>query len=918
MNELIKVINLEKSFYDVLLFKKVNMTILNKGMYGLKGESGSGKSSLLYILSLLDDNYKGNILYQGTSIKEIQNKDKFIANHIGFLFQNPVFFFNMTVEENLSLITSKENKEEINYYLLEVGLKNKKYELVKNLSGGERMRLSLVRALANNPDILFCDEPTGSLSYELGIKIMDLLKKESQRRTVFIVSHDINLLNEYVDYLYELKNQNITLVKENKITDVFAKKEKLESDNKIFFSFILRYIKNSLKSKRLQTFICFLALILCFFTIGFSSLLKNEVSSSIKDSFSSLMEKDQMLLKSNKETSEKAEIISASLNEAEDLISSSAYFYETNYLYSGNFENQFMDANYLAMIGESTIPFYDVGLRSVSEAIYLDDIPLSTKMYPYRITSLDLNEGVLGLRKSDVRKICKGLNLENLDIETLSEYLTYHSIDFCFYFENESWGYKNEILFRLKAFFINDEKIIIAHSNKNYIQDFMEEKMKLPISLELNVNDYLPWTIKRATYIRVRKEDEYNALKEYFSSAYYENYDLTKVEGNLNSTFLSSSYHEGKYILTYAYSGKIPYDDVLKLSKNNTIYNVFPVSSYYPVVEELLVSGFNNSLFITSKENDLDLIIDYYSSLSENVDTLDLSNVNLSETISEGNLITAAMKKGLKLETKKPKLTLGQYPENENEIVISSTLAKKLFSSIEGCLNERVYLSFHSYDSTFLNQFENSSLIVSGVYDSKEERIYQEELWYPIYIVLNYNYPLESIYINTFLIQSEIDIDQLNNTFLDYTFLNPLKEIYASVDEVILMIEILLLVFMILLLVSSLGILFITIEKIMTNAEKEIGLLICVGKKKSSILTMYFTYGISYSFIALIISSLMLMIVNIIIRTVYFNLPFSLNFSVNSFILMGVVFLILTLPLCFLKIILPLKKKSLNLLKRYY
>ncbi len=911
---ILEIKNVTKKFNDILLFEDVNIKFSSCGLYGLQGESGSGKSSFLYLISLLDQYYQGEIIYFGKNIKDIKTKDEFINKHIGFVYQNPIFIPDLTLDDNLALVRNENNVIKIKNLLKTVGLEEAKLKKINMLSGGEKMRLSIVRSLSNNPEILLCDEPTASLNEENAKLIMDILKKESLKRLVIIVSHDQKLLKEYADYIYELKNNKINLIlkKEIKNTPEINEKKTL---NKLKFSFIIKYIFAKFKSKKWQTFICLFTLCISFFTIGFSFLLKEEISSEVKETFSSFMDDDEICLK-GEEIEEKNEINSVSINEAQDVILHSEYFYDCNYLYQGDFENQFKDANYLTLLCENSITFYDVGFRSVIESILISDIPFGDKIYPYRLQNLNFDEGVLGLRNKDIIKICSALDLEEKNVNALSNYLTYHTIDFCFTFQNEDWNYNNEVLFRMRGFFLTNEKIIIAHSEKNYVENFVETKMKLPISTDLKRVEYLPWTIKRATYIRVKKEYEYKALKEYFFSDYYMYYDLKKVTGNLNSSFLDSSYHQGKYILTYASKGKIPYSNIQQMINDKNILNAFPVGKHYPLIKEAMASGFSNSIFLASNQEILFNIENYYSEIKENVDSLDLSKIEFAKNVSYGNLITSALQKGVKLETKKPKLLSGRYPLDENEIMISTILAKKLFKKDYG-VNERIYLMFHDYDEIFLNQFKTSSLIISGVFEDNYEKIYQEEYWYPIFISLNFNYPLEEIYVNSFICRSDLTPNSLNNIYDNYFFEKPLEEIYQSVDSVIEMIQIILNVFYVLIYLISFGILFITLQNIMHEAEKEIGMLKSIGIKKKEVFLQFLTYGSCYTVVALFSSLISLLFINFILRVFYFNLPFT-SLNIKPYLIMIINALILTIPLSVVEIILPLKKDALSLLKRYY
>lgn len=909
MNELLIVKNLTKRIDNNFLLKNVSFSLKQSGFYGLIGESGSGKTTLLYLMGLLDKNYEGKIIYKDLKC----DSSNFIMENIGFVYQSPIFINEMTVLENLDILLNDSNYINALSLLEKVGLDKKHDSKVGSLSGGERMRLAFVRALINNPKVLLCDEPTASLNPEMAEEIMILLKEESKKRTVFVVSHDVSLLNDYADALFELKEKRIiTVFNRLKYEKVPCKKVTINYHLKI--KFILKYIYVKFKRKKYQTLICFFALMISFFTIGFSTLLKEETGMQVKSTFTSLIEKNQVLLKGN-DVEEKNENITVSIEEAADIVASSNYFYDYNYLYSGDFESQFKTANYMvALINENPLPFFDVGLRTIAESIEVDDIPLSKKIYPERPSDLFLEECVLGLRKKDVKRLCESLNLKNHDVASLSDYLVYHPIDFCFFFQNESWNYNNEIILRMRAFFIIDERIIVAHTRKDFVKDFIEVKMKLPISSDLKRNEYLPWTVKRATYIRAKKE--YEALNEYFLSDFYVDYDLQKIKGNLDSSFLSSFYHQGKYIVTYSGVGKRSFSDIEEVLKNDDVESVFPIGDFYPVLKEAMVSGFANTIFLTSKQESLDEVIDYYSKVEGNIDAFDLTKMQFSSLIAHGNLISAALQKGVKLETKKPVLKSGRYPESENEVVISTALLKKIFPD-ENALNERIYLAFHNYEFN-TNSFSNSSLIVSGIYESPYERIYQTAYWYPIYITLFFSYPLESMYINSFICTTEKDISYLNEKYERFLFENPLEDIYLSVDKVIGLIQRILLIFNILLTISSFGILFITIQNLMLSAEKEIGLFKCLGLKNQMIFIHYFIYAFSYTLLALFLSVFMLLFCNFLLRTCYFKISFFNSLSIIPYLYMIVYAFILTLPLALTFTIIAIKKETVYLLKRYY
>lgn len=909
-NPLIKLHHLQKKFSNQILFNDISIEIDAYGFYGLEGESGCGKSSLLFILGLLDNAFQGKYFYKG---KQVKKREEIIRNSMGFAFQNAVFFYEMTVLENLSLFHEKYDLNEI-YYLLDfMGLIAYKNELVKKLSGGERMRLAIVRAFLGSPEIVFLDEPTAALDKESTELVMKFLKQESSKRCIFMVSHDHELLQNYVDDLFLLKNGQLTHSTLRKKIQKEEKDSSFSSDGKLSFSFFLKYFHTCFKRKKMNAFFCILSIFFCLFTIGFSFLLTLEVEEELKNSFTTLMEEDQILLK--KEDSGKTyEKITISENEAQDLLQNLPSFHRYGFLYQGDFESQFPDKNCLIMDATETI-FHEFDLRTLSETICMEDLPLDVKVYPYRPNSLLPDEGVLGLKRSDIKKICMALNLKNTDEFTLSNYLSYHSINFSFFFENEQWNYRNEIPFRLKAFFIVDARPLIAHTNPFFTTYIFEEKMKLPTSDDLIRQEYLPWTIKKATFLQAEKGKDADALKEYFQSDFYAQYDLSK---NTDVSFSHPILKEKneKYIVTYASEGKLTYKEALKIAENKK-ENLFPIALPYSVSEEILASGFLNTFFLSATQENLNEIQTYYDDQEENIDQVDITNFNFGEKVAAGNLISAALKKGIRLSFSSPQLLYGNKADNYHEIEISTCLAKKLFGAPERAINQRVYSSFHTYKEN-KNQFIFSSMIVSGVFEDNSELIAQDLFWYPILCALDFDYELSDIRISSYLMKSSSSPADLKNQFSEYQFSNPLEDIFRSIDQVLEMLQTILFAFTFLLTMSSLGILFLTIQSALKDAAKEIGLLKCLGVKKSSIGLLYFFTNILYSFFGFLSSLGVLIFVDKIVQVGYFNKPLDFSLPVPVIAIVSFVAFLLSVPLTILMISFPLKKSSLKLLKQYY
>ena len=211
---MIEIRNVTKRFGNVLVLKNISLTLPNFGLVIINGPSGCGKTTLLNILSTLLD-FEGEISFDGTFYSRFDEdqKEQIRSQKIGFVYQDYKLFEFETVKENISLsidiscgdTISKKNKR-VNDLLRLVNLSRKENELVAHLSGGEKQRVSIARALANSPKVLLADEPTGNLD-EYNTKIvMELLQKISTSSLVIMVSHDLSLSKEYADQIIEMED----------------------------------------------------------------------------------------------------------------------------------------------------------------------------------------------------------------------------------------------------------------------------------------------------------------------------------------------------------------------------------------------------------------------------------------------------------------------------------------------------------------------------------------------------------------------------------------------------------------------------------------------------------------------------------------------------------------------------------------
>tara|TARA_B100001175_G_scaffold307867_1_gene307561 strand:- start:386 stop:1063 length:678 start_codon:yes stop_codon:yes gene_type:complete len=223
MNNIIEVSNLNKtfnSFKKVKVLKKISYKFKKGKIYSLMGPSGSGKSTLLNLLSLIDRPTSGSISIEKKQINfdETNKNDIIRANKIGIIYQQDNLLSDFTALENIcmaSLATGNSrdlSKTKAENLLKRVGLSNRSEHYPSQLSGGEKQRISIARALINNPQIILADEPTGSLDLETAKGIFDILKKQvNSNRIIIFATHNRFFANKS-DCLLEMIDGNIKTI----------------------------------------------------------------------------------------------------------------------------------------------------------------------------------------------------------------------------------------------------------------------------------------------------------------------------------------------------------------------------------------------------------------------------------------------------------------------------------------------------------------------------------------------------------------------------------------------------------------------------------------------------------------------------------------------------------------------------------
>lgn len=202
---MIDIRNINKSFGSLQVLTDISFQIKTGEIVAIVGPSGAGKTTLLQIIGSLDKPDSGNIKYDNTDITTLNDKkiSSFRNSHIGFIFQFHQLLPEFSALENIiipALINGTPRKKAIdkaNELLKKLDIINRADHKPAELSGGEKQRVAIARALINNPDVIFADEPTGSLDSQNRNEIQNLICKlrEEFNQTFVIVTHDRHLAN---------------------------------------------------------------------------------------------------------------------------------------------------------------------------------------------------------------------------------------------------------------------------------------------------------------------------------------------------------------------------------------------------------------------------------------------------------------------------------------------------------------------------------------------------------------------------------------------------------------------------------------------------------------------------------------------------------------------------------------------------
>lgn len=869
---IIKIENLGKSFGDRKLFSNFNFIFNEKKFYSIIGESGTGKTTLLNILSLNGLEYEGEIQVDQYSYKKMHEKERrdFRLRNFGFVFQNFNLFEEDTVYNNLRVTldatikcSEEVKRRRVNEILSILKIENLKNQFVKNLSGGEKQRVAIGRALITSPEVIFCDEPTGSLDQENTTEIFNILRNISQYATIIVVTHDEENAKKYSDCILKLEDEKIIpIFHKQKFEDdnlsLMKLKEK-KKDGILSLNFIFSHFKNLFKVRKIRNLVKYFLLSVSLISSGLAMTLTTSLNKSISSSFSSIVSSNEVVLTKKNSSNSIIDYYSSNNQTIQSLLVNypkDIKRYGVNYLV--DFENYFIDGNDLYNVNSNSKKrISGFSARHFNEYICIDDYEKYT-IYPKQAEPLKSDEVILSLTFDQMKEICLDLHILR-DFESLGEYLSKNDYFVSLELINNSWQYSDEQIFKLKGV-IFDNKNRVYHTDNLFNETLFEEQMRFPSSNNINKIEEYPWMFKKVYFIETMDYQNVLLNKLFYDEKYKDNvFDSDSIE--YRPLTYESSRDSNRVYVYDAFKDSIGIDVINTLNEFGFDYENYYFSSsagYYNDGTNIF-TGFNNPTFFSLYQEDLNEIIDAHSRVAAE----DIYNIETPD-----NVVDAF---ALKTSSDNVKFKVVDTPISLSELIISGGFAEILGKNkdiIDNNLYVTMLVQSELNDGILNTTFKTLKLTIKDVIEEdKSVSIYHNKdysisLFRDLFKISSFRLIPNSIIFEMDNRVDEIQLEKLNSLFEEYEFKNPLLEIERSIEESTTFLRYILYGFSILSIISSLILSFI-ITFINANEQKgEIKLFITLGLRNREIFKMFFIDNLVSSIFCILSSILSLIFIN--------------------------------------------------------
>ncbi len=517
----------QKSIKENHVLKNINLSIDHLGIVSIFGPSGCGKTTLLNIISGIDKPTSGEVLIDGK-----KPSDEFRLNNIGLVFQDFVLVEKISVLDNLKMIDNDLKDEEIETILKELKINNLKERKVSHLSGGEKQRVSIARAILKKPKFIICDEPTGNLDKNNSKIVMDILKILSKKYLIIVVSHNKELVKEYSNRIIYMEDGKIVsdeiINQDNnkKITnlEIVSKPKKIKLLDTLFTF-----------KKKTNFIFAFLLMFICILNFVFSSLATNNFKklNYVTNNYvqlKNLISEDEYYELSEKYIFVNSYIprtINLLVKENKTFLGYNNYYYVNNNFYP-SFIKSYNQQDYNLILGQKISKFNDIVLSEKLANYILKNASIDNLKIEY--TNIVTLNDLIGLKinEFEIVGIC--------DVNAYTYFLNYDDIITTYLMTNfnKPYDYYYPLSYYNKNYASESSKLEkkdhVIYINKSFL-DFYDKDNNLKDG-EFLFDEYYKYEVQNISLRAV--VDDYLFYKIYNLNLIYNN-DINELENTLKA-----------------------------------------------------------------------------------------------------------------------------------------------------------------------------------------------------------------------------------------------------------------------------------------------------------------------------------------------------------------------------------------------
>ena len=873
MNKLVEVRHVTRRFGKQIAVNDVSFSLPSVGLVGILGSSGSGKTTMLNILSGIDNGYTGEVYVAGRKLHRLNEKKRrsFRLHQTGYVFQNFQLLELETAEMNLMLVLDclYRGKKELKLkkamdLLSSFGVEKKAKQVVNTLSGGEKQRVALARALCNDPKILLCDEPTGALDEKNAEIVFSLLQTIAKKRLVIVVSHDRQSVEKHCSKILSMKDGVLTSAKDNganvqegEVSSLAIKEKKKPAA--LSWNYLFRHAFHVIKAKKWRALISesSIAMGLCGF--GLSTYISSSISSELDSAFASIVPPSSLVMSPRSGIeSPLGAIYGAGFEECEwaveeygDLVLDYGSDLHLDY------EGWFKDANsfsYLSGTNWNTLDGFS--MRSINDFLWLDTLfnPICYPRYPAIMYD---DQVVLGLPYASMYKLCLSLHVLR-NYQALGEYIDSRGLDIILNIANEEYAFDDQEIFSVIGV-VESDVPCFYHLDHKWNRKIIVDQMRFRTSItEATPNPqyifeipYLALNGSYSDFLRFARVDPKleHLVYEPARSEYLPSVCPVGSPCPVKRLYLYGADKSGVSFLTL--------DECVKACPKISGRTPVTSGSYYAKAGSLAM-GFSGKFFLCRDKEAAERAIDFYSDLP--LESAFLPGEEIDGTKDGSYLLTAS--NGVRLSTDLSGVDDKNKPAGVEECLLSSALFESWNEPSE--IYVAAEIGAEAGERSYVRDFGLGRLKVVGTKDSPYDSFFVNSDW-------SVDYFLDVFGMSSFSLEpcgavfsfaSQQDAEEgektLTRAFPSYLFSLPSKEVSDSISSTLSYIGKVLTAFSFVALSMSVLLFLIVMTITVAENEGEAKMMETVGISRKDIFRSYCAHTLLYAFASTVSSLLML------------------------------------------------------------